>query len=62
MKMLTQFSEYFMVYCCLQAIDQWERVTVLILQREELLVKLEKFERVASDPNRFFEKGKYSKE
>lgn len=40
-----------------EAIDHWEKVTQLILKREELLVKLEKFERAASDPNRFFEKG-----
>lgn len=40
-----------------EAIENWEKVTQLILKREELLVKLEKFERMASDPNRFFEKG-----
>lgn len=40
-----------------EAIEQWEKVTELILKREALLVKLEKFERMASDPNRFFEKG-----
>ncbi|XP_048734506.1 coiled-coil domain-containing protein 87-like isoform X3 [Ostrea edulis] len=40
-----------------EAIDRWEKVTELILKREELLAKLEKFERAASDPNRFFEKG-----
>ncbi|KAJ8304537.1 hypothetical protein KUTeg_018120 [Tegillarca granosa] len=41
----------------LEAIEHWEKVTDLILKREELLGKLEKFERAASDPNRFFEKG-----
>ncbi|XP_060581199.1 coiled-coil domain-containing protein 87-like isoform X2 [Ruditapes philippinarum] len=40
-----------------EAIEQWEKVTDLVLKREALLVKLEKFERMASDPNRFFEKG-----
>ncbi|KAL4227253.1 Coiled-coil domain-containing protein 87 [Mactra antiquata] len=39
------------------AIERWEKVASLIIKREELLVKLEKFERNASDPNRFFEKG-----
>lgn len=41
----------------LQAIDCWEWVTNLILRRETVLEKLEKFERKASDPNRFFERG-----
>ncbi|KAK2182071.1 hypothetical protein NP493_368g02075 [Ridgeia piscesae] len=40
-----------------QAVDEWERVADLIQQRELLLTRLEKFERLASDPNRFFEKG-----
>ncbi|XP_050401287.1 coiled-coil domain-containing protein 87, partial [Patella vulgata] len=40
-----------------QAIYHWEKVTAQILKRENLLEKLEKFERKASDPNRFFEKG-----
>ncbi|KAK3097621.1 hypothetical protein FSP39_011468 [Pinctada imbricata] len=40
-----------------EAIDRWERATDLILKREEFLGKLERFEREASDPNRFFEKG-----
>ena len=40
-----------------QAIERWEKVTELVLKREDLLAKLEKFERAASDPNRFFEKG-----
>ncbi|XP_062617089.1 coiled-coil domain-containing protein 87-like isoform X2 [Saccostrea cucullata] len=40
-----------------EAIEHWEKVTDLILKREDLLAKLEKFERAASDPNRFFEKG-----
>ena len=29
-----------------------------MVEREELIAQLEKFERLASDPNRFFEKGK----
>ncbi|XP_041374229.1 coiled-coil domain-containing protein 87-like [Gigantopelta aegis] len=40
-----------------EAMDQWEETSDLILQRETLLEKLEKFERKASDPNRFFEKS-----
>lgn len=40
-----------------EAITRWEKITELILKREELLSKLEKFERAASDPNRFFQKG-----
>ncbi|ESP00590.1 hypothetical protein LOTGIDRAFT_157869 [Lottia gigantea] len=40
-----------------EAIDHWEHVTESILKRETLIEKLEKFERKASDPNRFFEKG-----
>ncbi|KAH9488553.1 hypothetical protein Btru_061809 [Bulinus truncatus] len=39
-----------------EAIEGWEYVAELILQRENLLVDLEKFERHASDPNRFFHK------
>ena len=41
----------------LQVISAWESATELIVRREELMVMLENFERVASDPNRFFEKG-----
>ena len=44
----------------LQVIERWEKITDLILKREELLSKLEKFERAASDPNRFFQKGWYT--
>ena len=40
-----------------QAIDSWEEATDLVVQREALINKLENFERLASDPNRFFEKG-----
>lgn len=39
----------------------WEKATEMILKREELVGKLEKFERLASDPNRFFEKGRWSR-
>ena len=42
---------------CVQAITEWERATRLILKRESLMAQLESFERSASDPNRFFEKG-----
>ncbi|CAH1796761.1 unnamed protein product [Owenia fusiformis] len=40
-----------------RSIEEWERATRLVLQREELIARLEKFEREASDPNRFFDKG-----
>ncbi|XP_070208925.1 coiled-coil domain-containing protein 87-like isoform X4 [Littorina saxatilis] len=40
----------------IEAVERWEQVTELILRREALLVKLEHFERSASDPNRFFAK------
>nr|KAG5696309.1 hypothetical protein BaRGS_027919 [Batillaria attramentaria] len=39
-----------------EAVERWESATEMILKREALLVKLEQFERSASDPNRFFEK------
>ena len=49
------------IYIIIQAIDRWELIAELVLQREGLLEKLEKFERAASDPNRFFHKeGKKS--
>ena len=41
---------------CVKAVERWEQATDLILRREGLLVKLEQFERSASDPNRFFAK------
>lgn len=40
----------------IEAVERWEQATDLILRREALLVKLEQFERNASDPNRFFAK------
>ena len=47
-----------LLYCVTpQAIDDWEDAADLIIAREEAMAKLEKFERLASDPNRFFEKG-----
>ena len=42
---------------CCQAVVDWEAAAELILQREDFVARLEKFERLASDPNRFFEKG-----
>ncbi|XP_022100889.1 coiled-coil domain-containing protein 87-like isoform X2 [Acanthaster planci] len=39
------------------AIDAWELATEVILQREAILARLETFERLASDPDRFFQKG-----
>lgn len=41
----------------LQVISAWEAATSLILQREQIISELEAFERLASDPNRFFENG-----
>ncbi|XP_075456813.1 coiled-coil domain-containing protein 87 isoform X2 [Ascaphus truei] len=40
-----------------EAIDLWEKVVKLIEKREQFLSELEMFEKVASDPNRFFQKG-----
>ncbi|XP_069099173.1 coiled-coil domain-containing protein 87 [Pleurodeles waltl] len=40
-----------------KAVDAWEKATEVILQREQLLKKLEMFEQTASDPNRFFQRG-----
>lgn len=38
-------------------VRSWERVTDLILQREKQMTNLEIFEKEASDPNRFFDRG-----
>ncbi|PIK61283.1 putative coiled-coil domain-containing protein, partial [Apostichopus japonicus] len=40
-----------------ESIEAWEVAVDLILQREAILSKLEIFERFASDPDRFFQKG-----
>ncbi|KAK2157092.1 hypothetical protein LSH36_199g05026 [Paralvinella palmiformis] len=40
-----------------EAVEIWEQAIDLVLQREAVIAKLENFERLASDPNRFFEKG-----
>ncbi|XP_046358594.2 coiled-coil domain-containing protein 87-like [Haliotis rufescens] len=40
-----------------EVMEKWESAADLILKREALMEKLENFERRASDPNRFFEKG-----
>ena len=42
----------------LPAIELWEKATDLIVEREKQLYELENFERLGSDPNRFFLKGK----
>ncbi|CAF4918644.1 unnamed protein product, partial [Rotaria sp. Silwood1] len=39
------------------ALDAWEFIAQLIVQREKFINDLENFERTASDPNRFFEPG-----
>lgn len=38
-------------------INAWEAATNLIVEREKIIAELEAFERLASDPNRFFETG-----
>ncbi|XP_070542680.1 coiled-coil domain-containing protein 87-like isoform X2 [Ptychodera flava] len=40
-----------------ESIEAWEKATEVIIQRETLIAKLESFERLASDPDRFFQKG-----
>ena len=40
-----------------QVLRLWEEACALVLQREELLSKLEQFEEKASDPARHFVKG-----
>nr|XP_006814200.1 PREDICTED: coiled-coil domain-containing protein 87-like [Saccoglossus kowalevskii] len=40
-----------------ESIEAWEKATEIILQREALIARLESFERLASDPDRFFQKG-----
>ncbi|XP_028407068.1 coiled-coil domain-containing protein 87-like isoform X2 [Dendronephthya gigantea] len=40
-----------------EVLQHWETAVKLILAREALIMKLEDFERLASDPNRFFERG-----
>lgn len=40
-----------------EAIRMWEKAVLLIQKREKMLAELEMFEREASDPNRFFDKG-----
>jgi hypothetical protein len=41
----------------MNAIDDWEKVTEIIIERETFIYQLENFERIASDPNRYFVKG-----
>ena len=43
----------------LKVVEAWDSITKLIVERENWMAKLEAFERNASDPNRFFEKGFY---
>ncbi|XP_053319631.1 coiled-coil domain-containing protein 87 [Spea bombifrons] len=40
-----------------EAIEMWEQAVKHIQKREQILAKLEMFERTASDPNRFFQRG-----
>lgn len=41
----------------LPAIEEWEKATNLIVAREKQLFELENFEKLGSDPNRFFMRG-----
>ncbi len=43
--------------CYIQVLGLWDEVACVIENREKLLSDLEKFEREASDPTRFFSKG-----
>lgn len=40
-----------------EVISAWEAAASLVSQREQLMSELEAFERLASDPNRFFQLG-----
>lgn len=40
------------------AIENWEKATDLVVEREKQLYELENFEKLGSDPNRFFMKGR----
>ncbi|XP_068133095.1 coiled-coil domain-containing protein 87 isoform X2 [Hyperolius riggenbachi] len=40
-----------------EAIHMWEQAVKLIQRREKMMAELEVFEREASDPNRFFQRG-----
>ncbi|KAM8972009.1 coiled-coil domain-containing protein 87 [Pelodytes ibericus] len=40
-----------------KAVEMWEKAVKVIKEREHILAELEMFERTASDPNRFFQKG-----
>jgi len=44
------------------AVELWETAADCIVRREQLLIRLEAFERKASDPARLFEKGNATKE
>lgn len=41
----------------IKALDAWDSAAKVVLEREALMAELEAFERLASDPNRFFVKG-----
>lgn len=40
-----------------EALKMWEKAITLIKRRERILAEIEMFERAASDPNRFFNRG-----
>ena len=40
-----------------KAIEEWEKISDLIVKREKVIYQLESFERNASDPNRFYIKS-----
>ncbi|EDO46117.1 predicted protein [Nematostella vectensis] len=40
-----------------EALASWEAAAEVVLERESVMTQLEDFERMASDPNRFFDRG-----
>ena len=56
---LVQGNVLIFTFIYLQAIEAWEYGSCLVLKREAYVAQLENFERQASDPNRFFEKGNH---
>lgn len=55
--MVIKYSTHEYIYNLIPAIDEWERATSLIIEREKFIHELEGFEKFASDPNRFFLRG-----
>jgi len=47
----------YLLFTYFKAINEWEKATKLIVEREKHIFELENFERFASDPNRYFLRG-----